>query len=59
MHTTRPAAVAGSFYPGNREILAEHIGVMLNNAASTPHAAVKEPPPIPPHAINVPHAGYI
>lgn len=60
MHTVRPAAVAGSFYPGNREILAEHIGTMLNNAAEiTPHAADKDRPPIPPKAIIVPHAGYI
>lgn len=59
MHTIRPAAVAGSFYPGNREILAEHIGVMLNNAASTPHVADKVLSSIPPKAIIVPHAGYI
>jgi len=60
MHTTRPAAVAGSFYPGNRQMLADNINVLLKQAAAnarfstdihTGHA--------PPKAIVVPHAGYI
>jgi len=60
MHTTRPAAVAGSFYPGNRRMLADNINVLLKQAAAnarfstdihTGHA--------PPKAIVVPHAGYI
>ena len=60
MHTIRPAAVAGSFYPGHSQTLADNIHVLLKQAASsiksqlTPgaHSA-------PPKAIVVPHAGYI
>ncbi len=60
MHTIRPAAVAGSFYSGDRESLTENISVLLKNAADTsPIAISKQHPPIQPKAIIVPHAGYI
>lgn len=60
MHTIRPAAVAGSFYPGHSQILADHIDQLLKNAASdTQHAINSAKRSIPPKAIVVPHAGYI
>lgn len=60
MLTIRPAAVAGSFYSGDRETLTENIGVLLKNAADiSPLAVDKAHPSIPPKAIIVPHAGYI
>lgn len=48
--TTRPAAVAGMFYPADRRRLAHDIQRMLE--------AVK-PAPIRPKALIVPHAGYV
>ncbi len=60
MHTIRPAAVAGSFYPGNREILTDNIKLLLNSSAKASSQAInKTHSPIPPKAIIVPHAGYI
>jgi len=60
MHTIRPAAVAGSFYPGNSQVLAEAIGTFLSQAevGSRP-AADRQANKAPPKAIIVPHAGYI
>ena len=52
MTTIRPAAVAGMFYPGNAEILAQDIDAMLADAES-------RAPGLVPKALIVPHAGYI
>ncbi len=46
----RPAAVAGSFYPGNAEQLAREVDALL--AAARPHACR-------PKALVVPHAGFV
>jgi MEMO1 family protein len=51
MHTVRQAAVAGAFYPGNKQVLANDIKTFLNAALIVGHAF--------PKAIIVPHAGYI
>jgi len=47
----RPAAVAGSFYPASKSVLAKTVTGLLNAATST-SARV-------PKALIVPHAGYI
>lgn len=47
---TRPAAVAGTFYPGDARELAAGIAAML---AAAPRAAIT------PKALIVPHAGYV
>lgn len=49
--TMRPAAVAGSFYPGNGVILQECVDTLLKQARAIPGQA--------PKALVVPHAGYI
>jgi hypothetical protein len=67
MHTIRPAAVAGSFYSGHSQTLADTIHSLLNNATdhqrqiksqirSNAGSALNS---IAPKAIIVPHAGYI
>jgi len=48
--TMRPAAVAGTFYPGSAKALGAEVGAMLANAAAV--AA-------PAKALIVPHAGYV
>jgi AmmeMemoRadiSam system protein B len=54
MHTVRPAAVAGSFYPAQAQILANDVARMLQDVQ------LQTPPlPVPPKALIVPHAGYI
>ncbi len=52
MHT-RPAAVAGTFYPENPDALSAQIEKLLND---NPVASL---PAAPPRALVVPHAGYI
>ncbi len=52
MQTVRPAAVAGMFYPADRETLARDIDQMLAEA----NARIGD---LPPKALIVPHAGYI
>ena len=54
MNQTRPAAVAGTFYPGQARVLAADVQAMLAHAAAT--ATTTGPPP---KAILVPHAGYV
>lgn len=60
MHTIRPAAVAGSFYPGHRQTLSDNIHLLLEDvtvaSAQLPKTATDA---IQPKAIVVPHAGYI
>jgi AmmeMemoRadiSam system protein B/AmmeMemoRadiSam system protein A len=53
MHAIRPAAVAGTFYPGDRDALSREVAGYLAEA----HAG--RPAPAYPKAIVVPHAGYI
>lgn len=53
MVMTRPAAVAGAFYPGDPSMLALEVEECLRKAA--PPAAGQRPP----KAIIAPHAGYI
>lgn len=52
MAQIRPAAVAGTFYPGNSDTLAHDVLQMLSAAK---HPAL----PSAPKAVIVPHAGYI
>jgi AmmeMemoRadiSam system protein B len=51
MSTTRPPAVAGSFYPGDPSALAAEVTAYL--------AAGRAPAATPPKAIIAPHAGYL
>ena len=53
MNTTRPAAVAGTFYPGNQVELAHEVLGMLEQVREAPLA------PGIPKGLIVPHAGYI
>jgi len=60
MHAIRPAAVAGSFYPGNSQALAAAIDEFLSHAAADSRPATdSQTLKAPPKAIIVPHAGYI
>jgi len=54
MHTVRPAAVAGAFYPGGQSALSRTVQALLADAASAVDASAATP-----KAIIVPHAGYI
>lgn len=52
MQSTRPAAVAGMFYPGNADALSHDVKAMLANAETcTAH--------FEPKALIAPHAGYV
>ena len=53
MQAIRPAAVAGSFYPGEAAALAAEVAAYLAEAAPAAGNAVV------PKAIIAPHAGYI
>jgi AmmeMemoRadiSam system protein B len=53
MVMTRPAAVAGAFYPGDPATLAVEVGQLLREA-SGPRPAARAP-----KAIIAPHAGYV
>jgi AmmeMemoRadiSam system protein B len=53
MHTVRQPAVAGAFYPGNRQVLSNEIETFLNAATAADFSHTT------PKAIIVPHAGYI
>lgn len=52
MPSTRPAAVAGSFYPADPEILRAQVNHLLDEARRAPRAER------PPKLLVVPHAGY-
>ncbi len=56
MHTIRRPAVAGAFYPGSRQELAENIEMLLDAAVQDSDQSIDQAPP---KAIVVPHAGYI
>jgi len=51
MNRIRPAAMAGSFYPGESSALSAEVGGYLGDASGAGHAA--------PKAIIAPHAGYM
>lgn len=51
MHSTRPAAVAGMFYPGD----ATTLGASVDQLLATGHS----PTAVQPKVLIVPHAGYI
>lgn len=60
MHTVRPAAVAGSFYPADSQTLAKNINALLDATISDAGRKIDLiTKPVPPKAIVVPHAGYI
>ncbi len=52
MHTIRQPAVAGAFYPGNKQVLANDIRTFLD-------ATILDTDQASPKAIIFPHAGYI
>ncbi len=54
MHTIRLPAVAGAFYPGQRDRLLKDVRAMLDVAKTEPGAALAVR-----KAVIVPHAGYI
>lgn len=56
MHTIRRPAVAGAFYPDNRQVLADDIQALLQAAVRVLGKDIQQ---MPPKAIVVPHAGYI
>jgi hypothetical protein len=53
----RPAAVAGSFYPGRRSVLERDVGGLLDDARR--QLALLAPPLPDPKALVLPHAGYV
>ena len=53
MHSIRPAAVAGTFYPGEASALAAEVAAYLAEARPDPNGAPA------PKAIIAPHAGYM
>lgn len=62
-HTSiRPAAVAGTFYPGDEARLRAQLAAMLDRArAESPvqSGATEVAPPRPPKILIAPHAGYV
>ncbi|MDD2729069.1 AmmeMemoRadiSam system protein B [Malikia sp.] len=59
MPNTRPAAVAGLFYPGDAVTLARTVAQSLARATQTAGAAGPSAPDAAPKALIVPHAGYV
>lgn len=53
MHSIRPPAVAGSFYPADPHLLQQSVDQLLERATSDP------PSQAAPKALILPHAGYI
>lgn len=53
MLQTRPAAVAGAFYPASRAALSAQVQALLRGATAPAPLA------LPPKALIVPHAGYV
>ncbi|MFZ1258318.1 MAG: AmmeMemoRadiSam system protein B [Candidatus Saccharimonas sp.] len=54
MHQVRPAAVAGTFYPGQAQALSRTVQELLGPFSPAPQAVAG-----PPKALIVPHAGYV
>lgn len=59
MYQIRPPAVAGAFYHGQKQTLADNINAMLDNAAKQTANSEGSKIHVSPKAIIVPHAGYI
>ena len=61
MHVHRPAAVAGTFYPGTQERLLHQVDDLLGRAKGSEGALIGNPvvTRAVPKAMIVPHAGYI
>jgi hypothetical protein len=59
MPNTRPAAVAGLFYPADVVTLARTVGQLLERAAETAGPAGQADSGAAPKALIVPHAGYV
>lgn len=59
MPNTRPAAVAGLFYPADAVTLARSVAQSLARAAQTAGAAGQAGTDTAPKALIVPHAGYV
>lgn len=59
MPNTRPAAVAGLFYPADSAMLARTVAQMLEHATRTAGAASQADAEPAPKALIVPHAGYV
>jgi AmmeMemoRadiSam system protein B/AmmeMemoRadiSam system protein A len=55
MPTTRPAAVAGSFYPADPRALRDALADHLASASTTEATAAERPPKL----LVLPHAGYV
>ena len=54
MHQVRPAAVAGTFYPGEASSLSQAVHSLLEACSAGAPAGAQ-----PPKALIVPHAGYV
>ncbi len=54
----RPAAVAGTFYPADREVLLASLRASFADAVAAADAAVRDDDRSVPKALIVPHAGY-
>lgn len=54
MHIVRPASVAGTFYPGQQDLLRSTLASLLAAARAQTEGSLA-----PPKALIVPHAGYI
>src|SRR5437867_1977717 len=54
----RPAAVAGMFYPSDREALHALVAGLLSGAPDVPDPPDLPGSPGPPKAVIAPHAGY-
>lgn len=59
MSNTRPAAVAGLFYPADAVMLARSVAQGLEHAAKTAGPACQAGTDTAPKALIVPHAGYV
>lgn len=59
MHLVRQPAVAGAFYPGQKQILAKDINVLLETALLETAQSNDSVNQLSPKALIVPHAGYI
>ncbi len=57
MLDVRPAAVAGSFYPGRRSVLEHDVRALLDNARDVLARLPRDLPD--PKALLLPHAGYV
>lgn len=59
MHQVRQPAVAGAFYPGQQQTLANDVNALLQAALPEATSSKQSEIRVSPKAIIVPHAGYI